>query len=122
MTTKKYKKARKFEFKGFINVDFTDEERDAISVYLAAFTPDPEDSLVVLVEAGYKVSFSWDDYHAVNQVALTCRSPESKYFGYVITFKHADLMRSVSILRYLHDTALRDGLYSIETKTKTFDW
>lgn len=122
MARRQAQSGKKFKFKGFINVEFTNEEKDAISQHIIAFEPQAEDSLVVLVEAGYKVSFSWDEYHSVNQVALTCRDSGSKYYGYVITLKHSDIFRSINILRHLYDTALKDGLYPIEVKTRSHDW
>ena len=116
------KKTDKFVFKGFINLSFSVSQREMLKVWQDGPDRDPGDCLQTLLESGYKVGFSYDDYHGTNQVALTCRDPGSSYFGYCFTFKHNDPMRSLVIVRWFYDAFLKDEAYIVEDNTDELDW
>lgn len=122
VTKRGRKKPKEFEFKGFVNLNFNDSEKVVIGEWIETFKPDVVDSLVVLCEAGYKVGFSYSDYHEALQVTATCRYAASKYYGRCFTFIHSDPGRAVAILRYVYDSMLAEELYELEDKNSKYDW
>jgi hypothetical protein len=112
----------KFKFKGFVNVEFNAAEKARILDWVEAFGEAPLDAAVVLVEARYKIGIGWDDYHSANQVTLTCKDEDSKYYGHCFTLKHADLGKALLIFRFFYDHSLKDGLYVIEGEVDKYDW
>lgn len=121
MVSKK-SKAKKFEFKGFHNLEFTPDQRQSISHWMKTFGEEPTDAAVVLVEAGYKVSIGYDDYHSTYQVSLTCKDTASTYCGYCFTLKHNDIGRGLLILRYVYDSQLKDEVMPLDQPPGDFDW
>ncbi len=119
---RKKSRALKFEFKGFVNLEFTEAQKDAIQEWMQAFDETGADSIVVLVEAQWKVGISWDDYHSAYQVSATCKQAGSKYWGYCFTLKHADVTRGLWILRYVYDSQLKEELYRLDEPVKSYDW
>ncbi len=115
-------KAKKFEFKGFENVEFTEDEKIEIGKWMTAFGESPIDAVVILVEAGWKVGLGWDDYHSTNQVSITCKEMSSTYAGYCFTLKHDDIGKGLLVFRYLYDHMLKDELYPLNGKSQTYDW
>jgi len=115
-------KDRKFVFKGFVNLDFTEDQRAEILSWMKAFGEEPIDALVVLVEAMWKFSLGWDNYAGVYQASLTCHDASSSYFGRCFTLKHADPGRAILVLRYLYDSQLKTELYRLDEPTGDHDW
>lgn len=115
-------KLPKFEFKGFVNLEFTHAEKQLLSDWEASGLWEVGDCIQVLLEAGYKLGFSYDDYHGTNQVSLTCKDLGSIYAGHCFTFKHNDPVRSISICRWFYDSFLKHEDYRVETTGRKFDW
>lgn len=115
-------KLPKFEFKGFVNLEFTASQRSMLEDWLVGDIGEPGDSIQVLLEAGYKLGFAYDDYHGTNQVSLTCKDLASTYAGHCFTFKHNDPIRSILICRWFYDSFLRDEVYQVESNGSKFDW
>lgn len=113
---------KKFKFKGFENIEFNPEDREAVVAWIKQSKFDPLDCAVVIVEAGYKLGMGYDDYSASTVVSATCKDPGSIYFGYCFTFKHADLGRGLQIMRYMVDVMLTPELYDLEHRPKHYDW
>ncbi len=118
----KKNRPKKFEFAGFINLDFTDDEKTNIDAWMDAFGEEPVHAVVSLVEANWKVGISWDDYHSTYQVALTCKDQASSYFGYCFTLKHDDVGKAMLVFRWFYDVMLKEDLYALNEKRKTYDW
>jgi len=115
-------KNKKFSFKGFENLHFTEAEQDAITTWLSTFKDSLEDCIVVLAEAGYKVGMSYDDYDGVYQIALTCKDPTSTYHGWCFTLKHSDMSKAVMVVRHVYDKYLKEELWEVATKNNQYDW
>ncbi len=115
-------KAKAFEFKGFHNLDFTQDQRIAILDWMTKFEEQPTDAVVVLVEGGYKVGIGYDDYHSTYQMSLTCKDTSSRYCGYCFTLKHGDVGRGLLILRYVYDSQLKNEVLRLDQPTRDFDW
>lgn len=122
MPKEKKKQPTEFKFKGFVNLEFDDQEKETISAWIKTFQPEVNDSVVVLTEAGYKVSFSYSDYHDALQISATCKYVSSKYYGYCFTLVHADPAKGIGILRYLYDSMLSEGLYELSKGKSKYDW
>ncbi|KKK82037.1 hypothetical protein LCGC14_2807390 [marine sediment metagenome] len=112
----------KFKFKGFENVEFSAEERDRVQDWIDKFGEPALDAAVVLVESAYKIGMSYDSYHGVNQVTITCHDKNSRYYGYCFTFKHADLGKAILIFRFMYDHYLKDELYVLGGDIARYDW
>lgn len=124
MVAKKGTKAatKKFEFKGFVNLEFTSDEKQALGDWLNTFNDSVEDSITVLAEAEYKVGISYDEIHSAFSLAITCKYKSSPYYGYCFVLKHSDVSRGVNILRRVYDTLLAEGLYKLEEPEGKYDW
>lgn len=116
------KKNGKFEFKGFVNLEFNPAEKKALGDWLNTFNDDIADSITVLTEAQYKVGISYDEHHEAYSVTITCKYVSSPYFGYCFVLRHADVARGINVLRRVYDTLLSDGLYNVETRDDKHDW
>lgn len=113
---------KKFKFKGFENIEFNPEDREAVISWIKEANFDPIDCATVIVESGYKLGMGYDDYASSTVVSATCKDPSSPYFGYCFTFKHADLGRGLQIMRYLLDVMLVPELYDLEHRPHHYDW
>lgn len=122
MAQKQKKKPKTFEFKGFVNLEFTPADRQTIADWLSAFSPDVSDSLTVLAEAGYKVGISYNDYHCAFHIAATCKTDGNEYCGFCFTLVHSDPGRGVNIMRYFYDSHLSSGNYKLEQTGEVHDW
>lgn len=122
MPRPKKKVAVKFEFKGFINLEFNDAEKVEISDWIKSFKPALGDTIVCIIEAEYKLGITYDDYHEVNHISATCKRKTSKYYGYVFVLKHVDVERGLAIMRYVYDLLLATDLFEVEEKGKGADW
>lgn len=122
MPKRKASNSGKFEFKGFENLEFTDQEKSAVGAWLDVVDGDAIDACTVLVEAEYKVGVSWDDWHGVYSITATCKLKGSMYNGYCFVLKHADVGKGLLVMRYVYDTLLSDELYSIGSNNNRFDW
>ena len=112
----------KFKFKGFVNLEFSLEEREAIKMWIEEFEEPGAASAAVLVEGGFKIGLSWDDFHSAYQIAATCRLEGSKYYGYCFTLKHADIERGLLVMRHFYDKALQTEHYNLDDPVSGLDW
>lgn len=122
MSKKPRKTTAKFEFTGFINIDFSAAEKSAIGNWLDTFQDDALDAIVVLVEAMYKVGVSYSDFHEAYTFTATCKNAASPYYGKCFTYVHADMHRGLLVLRYLYDSMWKDGNYVEEEKADRYNW
>lgn len=122
MAGKQNGKLKKWTFKGFENVELTREQIAALDETVDDRDGLFEDSMQVLVESGFKVSFSYDDYSGSIQGALTCKEPGSLYYGYVFTMRNVSPLRLIAAFRYLWDSFLKDELYSLKGQTSKYEW
>lgn len=116
------KRTKKFEFKGFVNLEFTLDEKTEILNWVEAFGETPIDALSAIVEGGYKVSCGWDNYHGISQINLTCNEASSSYYGYCFTMKHQDIGRALLVLRWFYDAQLKTELYRLDELRGDYDW
>ena len=112
----------KFKFKGFINLDPGQLDLDGMETWMSKGNVAVEDCIIVLAEASYKVSFSYDEYHDTIQSALTCKDPGSAYFGYIFTLQHEDPLRLIYAFRWLYDSKLRNELFPVEDAKRIKAW
>ena len=120
--TKSKSRGKKFSFKGFVNLEFTVDQRTNILAWMENFGEEPVDALVVLVEAMWKFSLGWDTYHGAYQLSITCHDDTSSYFGRCFTLKHVDPGRGILVLRYIYDSQLKTELYRLDEPVGDHDW
>lgn len=112
----------KFEFKGFVNVDFTFEQQLNVAHFLETTPTSLEDDMVVLTEAEFKVGCVYEVASDVYGITLTCKQVASTYFGYCFSFKHADLARGMSIMRWFYDNQLAEEAFDLPNTNSRPEW
>ncbi len=107
----------KFEFKGFIPVDFSADRIRTIQEWLQPRSMDYQDTLVAFTEAGYKFSTRYLDYGSCYSFSLTCHNAKSDYYGYCLTCQHSDFERGMGVLLYLFTELLSNSAIALPGET-----
>lgn len=100
-TMKKADSSKPFEFRGFVNVRLSDQDKQAIGA-IDQPLGDLMETLGALILSGYKLSISYDRYSSAVQISLTCTDPQSGNYGYAISARHPDLALALVTLVYKH--------------------
>lgn len=115
------KTQEKFEFKGFVNVRLTDQDKATILE-----VDRPVESLMedfgALIYSGYKLSLNYDRYSGAQQATLTCVDPECSNYGYAISARHPDLALALATLLYKHFDATAGVWTSASTQPIDRSW
>lgn len=122
MSKRQASKTKAFVFQGFENLTFEPGEQAALTKWIDALEDTLEDSIVVLVEGGYKVGVGYDDYDGVYAVAATCKDRQSRYYGWCFTLKHSDVGKGISVLRRFYEQHLKEELYEVGKRSNKHDW
>ena len=69
-----------------------------------------EEYIEVMVEPGYKLSFSIDTYHDCMQASLSCSNPEDKNCGWTLTARGSSILKALGVLMFKHLIML-EGLW-----------
>lgn len=116
------KKSNKFEFKGFISVFLTDMQLMELENWGKGTPQELEDHLVVIIEHGYKIGFSFNDYTGAKMVALTCKDQGSVYYGYCFTLQHAEIGRLALACRWIVEDAVVTEAIPLPEESKKYQW
>jgi len=101
------KQVKKAEWKGYhkVNLNKADE---------ALFETWAKDNHVQLTDFeplalnGYKISFSWDDYHEGVSASLYCTAQKMDWAGYSLTAWAGDIETAVKLLFFKHFIMCRE--------------
>lgn len=95
------KRAPKVEFKGYLNVNLT-EEQDA--QFEAMFTEDmnPISDLVMTVDEGYKVSFAEDEFNDGIVCTMYAKSTKLAWAGWTLSAWAGSYEEAAALLLFKH--------------------
>ncbi len=92
-------------FKGYIQHSLTAEEKRAYEGW--DMTPDTLwDEIERLVDSGYKLSTSHDDYNSTRQASLTCNNPKHLDYGWVLVARAPDSFNAIALVLFKHNVLL----------------
>jgi hypothetical protein len=100
-TTKTKKAVKKAEWKGYIKVSLTKEQDAEFDVWKETVT-DVFAWMDTLVGDGYKLSFSFDDYHSGVSAALYASGAKMETAGYSLTSWGENVEEAYLMLCYKH--------------------
>lgn len=95
-----------WEFKGFINVEFTEAEMQEYGYWEDPDVTALDQYLHAMISSDYKVTVSWSTWANMYQFSATCKNIESKYKGYVITITHEHVLQGLTVLGRVHERDL----------------
>lgn len=114
--------AEKWKFKGFRNVIPTREEKDTYAAYAEAGSRELEDHLVVLSEAGWKVSFSYDPWKSAYCFSVTGKRVAENLNGWCFCFYHVDCSTAIGFGSWYISVVASSDRFQIEDEVSEFDW
>lgn len=100
-------KRREIEFKGFIQCELTDKQKQTLKAQEMSLQ-EIEDTLVKLIQEGYKVSYSWDNYNHCYQAFLSTSDQESEHLGWILAGRGSLPSKSLKQLFYKHYAILKE--------------
>jgi len=62
-----------------------------------------------LIDDGYKLSVSSDDYNKCNQATLTCKNEKSDDYGYILPGRASSAFDALKVVLYKHFVLLTGG-------------
>ena len=86
----------------FHNVDLSYNQQVEIIEFHSQQDPIFADIIQTAVEGGYKVSFSYDEYHDTGLMSITPKDKEHTFYGYVCILRHDDLHTLAKVLYWLN--------------------
>jgi len=88
-------------FRGFIQHNLTAEEKRAYEKW--EVSPDELwDSIERVIDSGYKLSTSHDDYNSTRQASLTCNNPKHNDYGWVLVARAPDSFNAIALVMFKH--------------------
>lgn len=112
----------KFKFKGFINVEFNNDDREHFREWSAKREPDIVSSMVEKSETGWKSSFAFDSWNDAYTFALTGKKTGTKYDGFCLVVRHRDPDRLMALADYLCHFIVVDETYPTDEEADNLDW
>jgi len=107
----------KGSFQGYINHNLTAEEKAKYDLW----TPDAEelfDAIERLVDSGYKLSTSHDDYNDTRQASLTCNNKQSEDYGWVLVARAPDSYNAIALVVFKHVYLLEGDWTAFHSRQK----
>lgn len=111
----------KFEFKGFVNLRLSEDDKGQILEAKRNVEIMMQDC-GALIYNGYKLSFNYDRYSGAQQVTLTCTAPDDPNYGYAISARHPDLDTALATLLYKHYELANAIWSSVSDRTVDRNW
>lgn len=116
------KKSNKFVFKGFIPVHLTVDQLHQLETFGQGDPSELDDHITVIIEHGWKIGFSYNDFTGASMASLTCKDEASIYYGYCFTLQHAEISRMALACRWIvEDGAIQEQIVIPDTG-KQYQW
>ncbi len=112
----------KFAFKGFINVEFNDPEKEMFRVWMEGKEVDMVSSMIEKSEEGWKCSFGYDRWNDAYTFALTGKKTETVYNGYCLMVRHRDVDMLMMLAHYLCHFIVVDETEALPDSSDELDW
>ena len=94
-------KVKRAEWKGYCKVNLTREQNEVFENEHAALQINPAE-LDILVNDGYKISFSWDDYNSGVSASLYATNAKMEWAGYSLSAWAGDVQTALNLLLFKH--------------------
>ena len=104
-----------------INLDFSYDERKQVRVFITDMVTSTSDAMLQIVDAGFKFSVSYDEYHECYIGSLTHKASSSKTKP-VYTYKHNDFETLLAIAFYIFVILLVRGDAELAQENTDLDW
>lgn len=109
------------DFVAYVRYVLTREWRESVNANLCGY----EEALLWLekqVEADYKVTIAWDYESECYSIGLFDNDPNRSTRGYILSSRHNDLCKCVSVLRFLHEVAFESGWPMTTAAREEISW
>jgi len=109
-------------FKGFIQHNLTAEEKKAYDNW--TLSPDDLwDAIERIIDNGYKLSTSHDDYNSTRQASLTCNNPKLPDYGWVLVARAPDSFNAIALIVFKHTVLLGENWTEFHARAReTSSW
>lgn len=108
------------EFKGWVNINLTDDMKLGFHAWCEARDLDQE--MTWLAKNNYRLSVYWDEYNDTFAASLTCWNKETNQFGYSLSMRGASSLMALWRVIYTH-VAITEGDWTFwMTGSKKSDW
>lgn len=106
-----------------VNVDFSVEDKLLITSFCSTLSPDCSDRITETVEAGFKLSVSWDAHNETFTLSLTDKRkvPGRKKFP-VYMMHHSDCGKLLGIGYWVWKEALNGGDTELGSDEDKYSW
>lgn len=102
MTTKKQNKsAKKAEWKGYHKINLTREQNELFEGQYASRSV-PFTDFDILVNNGYKLSISWDNYNGGVSASLYAQDQKMEWAGFTLSAWAGDAETALKLLLFKH--------------------
>lgn len=103
------------DWKGFVACELTDKQKEAAK-QLRADADRLFDNVFSMVEDGYKLSFSVDNYNGMYICSATCKDKASPNNGMTLTGRGGAMLGAMASLWYKHDVVLERVWGGVEAR------
>lgn len=101
MAKAKTTKVTKAEWKGYHKINLNNEQAEVFDRDYSKVIP-PFSDIDILVNNGYKLSFSWDDYNTGVSASLYAASKKMDWAGYTLSAWAGDAQTALNLLLFKH--------------------
>jgi hypothetical protein len=119
-STKELTDRLKAEFRGYVNFEWTDAQKEAFAVWALEF--DFWSQLNAQTERGRKISVGYDAYHHCQVASCFERDIASPNAGYICTARGVDSSTAISRLLYLISELMPDEWAKPQQRVKSDLW
>lgn len=106
----------------FVNLNLTEAEKEDFKKQYATESDKFLRGIDELLQAGYKLSVTWDKDNKCAIASLTCREPQDPNFNYVLTARSGDMWEAQSLVMYKHLYVCDDGDWGGDTQQDRNSW
>ncbi len=113
---------KKFRFKGFINVEFNDPEKEHFRNWMEEKSVDLVSTMIEKSEEGWKCSFGYDAFNGAYTFALTGKKTGTAYDGYCLMVRHSDDLMLFRLAHYLCHYIVVEESEPLPTSDDRLSW
>lgn len=95
------KQVKKAEWKGYHKINLTREQAEVFESE-HALLPLNTAEIDILVNNGYKLSYSWDSYNSGVSATLYCNDAKMEWAGYSLSAWAGDILTAHNLLMFKH--------------------
>lgn len=114
---RKAKTAEKASWVGFADVELTQVDKAALKA-MGDMDGEAWETVLELVETGYKMSLSYDELHTTYNLSLTCNDSQNQNAGLTLTGRGGSLRAATLSLWYKHTQMLKGDWTSARSMQK----